>query len=48
MPDVTAGYGRIYDINTFVWEFSTIITCLKPYITLSNFGKWSIKTEVKR
>ena len=31
MLDVTAGYGRLSDLNAFVWEFSNTTTCLKRY-----------------
>ena len=27
MPDLTTSYGRLFDLNTLVCEFSNIITC---------------------
>ena len=26
MPDVNPGYGNFYDLNTFFWAFSNIVT----------------------
>ena len=31
MPNVTAGYGRFYDLVTFFWEISYFNTLLKRY-----------------
>ena len=41
MPNLTAGYGRLSDLNTFFCEFSYVITCLKLYQFFTNcvFGK---------
>ena len=32
MPGVTADYGKLSDVNTFVWAFPNIIAILKRYI----------------
>ena len=35
MPDVTAGYERLSDLNAFFREFPNI-TCLKRYISINH------------
>ena len=49
MPNVTAGYGRLYDSIAFFKYFSYIATCLKRYnfIKLSQTECLGISVEIK-
>ena len=39
MPNVTVAYGRLSDLNGFVWELSDVKTS-------SNFDKLYVKAEI--
>ena len=45
MPDVTVGYGKLFDLKAFLWEFITI-TPLKRYLIKTD--KLCVKAEVYR